>query len=103
MVEERSPAGQDGVDACRADDGLLRQRETDRGEDERARLRATHAAVERDQLFEGAALVDLLVVEAVDEQVRGMLETAGTREVLSGVVRRRRSSGSSPSTRFSRR
>ncbi len=45
---------------------------------------AAHAAVEGDQLLEGAALVELGVVEAVDHDVGDVGEAVGAREVLGG-------------------
>ncbi len=50
-------------------------------------LRPAHAAVERDQLLEGAALLELRVVEAVDHDVGDVLEAVGPAQVL-GRVRR---------------
>ena len=53
------PARENPVHARRADDRTFRNLELRRVEDERSRLRAADAAVERDQLFEGAALVEI--------------------------------------------
>jgi hypothetical protein len=51
-------------------------------EDERPCLQAAHSAVERDQLLEGAALVEHRVVEAPDHDVGDVLEAVGARQVL---------------------
>ncbi len=63
--------------ARRADDRTFRNLEPRRVEDERSRLRAADAAVERDQLFEGAALVEIRVVEAADHDVPDVFEAVG--------------------------
>ena len=61
-----------------------------RVEDERLRLRPAEAAVERDQLLEGAALVEQRVVEAVDEDVGHVREAVGAPQVLARVGREAR-------------
>ena len=91
------------MDLRRADDRLGRHRQLDRMQDERPRLGPAQSAVERDQLLERAALLELGVVEAVDHDVGDVLEAVGAQQ-----VRRRRwpgtgPSGSSPSTRPSSR
>ena len=53
-----------------------------RVQDERAGLQAADAAVEADQLLEGAALVELGVVEAADHDVGDVLEAVGAQQVL---------------------
>src|SRR3954454_22888374 len=73
------PADEHPVDGGSADDRLLpapplRPGEGGRMEDDRPRLRAAEAAVERDQLLERAALLERRVEEAVQEQVRRVLE-----------------------------
>jgi hypothetical protein len=73
-----------------------------RVEDERTRLQPADAAVEGDQLLEGAALVELGVVEAADHDVGDVLEAVGAQQVL-GRGGREGASGSSPSTRPSAR
>jgi hypothetical protein len=85
LVQKPPPAGQNRVDVGRADDRLLGERQIDRRKEERAGLRAAHAAVEGDQLLEGAPLVELRVVEAVHEQVGRVLETVRAREVLRSI------------------
>src|SRR3954447_15543517 len=71
------PADEHPVDGGSADDRLVRYRQVRRMEDERPRLRAAEAAVERDQLLERAALLERRVEEAVQEQVRRVLEPVG--------------------------
>ena len=56
-------------------------------EDERPGLEAAHAAVEGDQLLEGAALVEVGVVEAADHDVADVLEAVGAQQVLRRVRR----------------
>ena len=53
-------------------------------QDERARLEAAHATVERDQLLERATLVQLGVVEAVHEEVGRVREPVRAEQVLRG-------------------
>jgi hypothetical protein len=72
-----TPAGQHLVDTLGADDRLVGNREADRVEDERSRLRPSHPAVERDQLLEGAALFEIRVVEAADHDVGHVRESVG--------------------------
>ena len=59
-------------------------------EDERARLEPSDAAVERDQLLERAALLEIGVVEAPDHDVADMLEAVGPEQVLRRVRREQR-------------
>ena len=54
---------------------------------ERLRLRSAEPAVEGDQLLEGAALVELGVVEASHHDVCDMLEAVGSEQVLRRVRR----------------
>jgi hypothetical protein len=54
--------------------------------------------VERDQLFECAALFEVGVVEAVDHDVGDMLESVGAPQVRGGIGEKG-SSGSCPSIR----
>ena len=70
--------------------GPWRRLEVRRVQDERARLEAADAAVERDQLLERAALVELGVVEAADHDVGDVLEAVGAQEVLRRGRRERR-------------
>src|SRR4029453_10355326 len=51
-------------------------------EDERLRLRAANAAVERDELLEGTAFVQVGVVEAPDHEVGDGREGISAQEVL---------------------
>ena len=76
--------------------------EVRRVEDERPRLLSADASVERDQLLEGAALVEIRVVEAAHHDVGDVLEAVGAQEVR-GAVGENGASGSSPSTRPSAR
>ena len=80
-LQEGAPARQQGVDAGGADDRLRRQRQARGRQHERARLRAAEAAVERDQLLEGAALVQHRVVERADHDVRDVREAVGAQQV----------------------
>src|SRR5262249_48164833 len=64
---------------------LLRQREVGGVEDERPRLWTTHAAVERDELLEGAPFVELRVVEAADHDVRDVGEAVRAAQGLGRV------------------
>ena len=66
------------------DERLVRQRQLDGREDERTGLEAAHAAVERDQLLERAALVELGVVEAVHEEIGRVREPVRAKQVLRG-------------------
>ena len=59
-------------------------------EDEGPRLEAADAAVERDQLLEGAALVEIGVVEAPDHDVADVLEAVGPKQVLRRMRREQR-------------
>ena len=81
----------------------MRCLELRRVEDERPRLEAADAAVEGDQLLEGAALVEVGVVEAADHDVADVLEAVGAQQVLRRVRARSAASGSSPSMRPSAR
>jgi len=58
-------------------------------EDERLRLRPSEPAVEGDELLEGAALVELRVVEAPDHDVGDVLEAVCAEEMVRGVRRER--------------
>src|SRR3954451_25200262 len=50
-------------------------------QDERPRLRAAQAAVEADELLEGAALVEHGVIEAADHEVGHVREAVGALEM----------------------
>ena len=71
-------------------------------EDERPGLRPADAAVEGDQLLEGAAGLERRVVEAADHDVRDVREAVGAEQV-AGAFGEKTASGSSPSTRPSAR
>src|SRR6185436_4949774 len=71
----------------RAHDRLAAYREVSWVQKKRPRLRSTDAAVEGDQLFEGAAFVELGVVEAPDHDVGHVLEPVRAQQVLRGVGR----------------
>jgi hypothetical protein len=58
VLESLPPAGEDVVNARRADDRPRRDLEMRRVEDEGTRLGTAHPAVEADQLLEGAAFVE---------------------------------------------
>src|SRR5262249_18569479 len=76
----------------RAQDRLAAKREVRGIEKERPGLGSTDPAVERDQLLECAALVDLGVVEAADHDVRHVLEAVGAEQLrrrVRGGVRKR--------------
>ena len=78
------------MDGGRADDRLVRKRQVRGIEQERPRLGAADAAVERDQLLERAAFVELGVVEAADHDVGDVLEGVGAEQVprrVSGEAR----------------
>ena len=90
------------MDAGGADDRAGRWLEVRRVEDERPRLQAADTAVEGDQLLEGAALVEVGVVEAADHDVGDVLEAVGAQQV-AGALGENVASGSSPSTRPSAR
>src|SRR2546421_4504050 len=85
--EPFAPAHQEIMDGSRADDRLLRARQVRRMEDERPGLGPTEAAVERDQLFESAALVEIGVVKAVHEDVGSVRERVRAEQVRSSVRR----------------
>ena len=72
-----------------ADDRLVGNGQLGRVQDERPRLRAAEPAVERDQLFERAALFEVGVVEAVNHDVGGMLKSVGAPQVRGGIGRKR--------------
>ena len=80
-VKHAPPMREHAVHGRRADDRLVGQRQALRVEDERARLRPAEAAVEGDQLLEGAALVELGVVEAADHDVGDVREAVGAQQV----------------------
>src|SRR5436189_5343873 len=86
-LEQAPPAGEQAVHRCRADDRLGRHRQAHGVEHERPRLRPAHAPVERDQLLERAALVQLGVVEAADPEVGDVREAVGAKQVPRGVGR----------------
>ena len=71
-------------------------------QDERPGLSAADPPVERDQLLEGASLVELGVVEAADHDVGDVFEAVGAQQVC-GAFGENGASGSSPSTRPSDR
>src|SRR6185436_6478154 len=73
-LEPLPPAREDAVHGGGAQDRALRDLEPGGMEDERPRLEAAHAAVEGDQLLEGAAFVEVGVVEAADHDVADVLE-----------------------------
>ena len=89
-LERLAPAREDAVHARGAEDRSRRYLELRRVEDERARLEAADAAVEADQLLEGAALLEMGVVEAADHDVGDVLEAVGAQEVLGRGGRERR-------------
>ena len=70
-----------------AEDRPVRDLEVGGVEDERAGLEAADAAVEGDQLLEGAAFVEVGVVEAADHDVADVLEAVGAEQVLGRVGR----------------
>src|SRR5207247_10150327 len=83
----RSPAHQHVVHRGRAPDRLRREWQLHRGEDERLGLRAAEPAVEGDQLLEGAGLLELGVVEAVDHDVRSEEHTSELQSRVDLVCR----------------
>ena len=83
-----APAEKHAVHLLRADDLLLGRCQRDRVEDEGPRLRAAEPAVERDQLLERAALVEIGVVEAADHEVGDVGETVRAQQVMRRVRRR---------------
>ena len=85
VLEPLPPAGKDAVHGGCAEDRPLGHLEVGGVEDERPGLEAADAAVEGDQLFEGAAFVEAGVVEAADHDVADVLEAVGAEEVLGGV------------------
>ncbi len=89
-LEPASPAQENAVDAGGAEDGARRQLEVRRVEDERSRLQPADASVERDQLLEGAALLELGVVEAAHHDVGDVLEAVGAQQVPGRGGRERR-------------
>ena len=86
----------------RAQDRTLGNGEPDWVEDERPCLRAAEPAVKRDQLLEGATLVEVGVVEAPNDDVRDVREAVRPQQVLRRVGEKG-ASGPSPSTRPSAR
>src|SRR5215211_2569319 len=68
-LERPAPAGEHAVDLLRADDRLVAHGQPHRVEQERPGLRAAEAAVEGDQLLEGAAFLEAGLVEAADHDV----------------------------------
>ena len=87
VVELSPPVGQEVVNRGGADDLRFGHREHRGVEDEGARLRAAEAAVERDQLLEGAAGFERRVVEAADHDVGHMRESVRAQE-MPGRIRR---------------
>ena len=73
------------MNAGGADDRLARHREFDRMEDERPGLRAAESAVEGDQLLERASLFEVGFVEAIDQDVRRIVEPARPQQVSRGI------------------
>ena len=72
--------------ALGAQDRPSRDLEMLRVEDERPSLETSDAAVERDQLLEGAAFVEIRVVEAPDHDVADVLEAVGAEQVLRRML-----------------
>jgi hypothetical protein len=85
LLKPVAPAHEHGVDLLGSHDRLRRRRQRHRIEDEGAGLGAAEAAVEGDELFKGAALLELGVVEAVDEDVGSVLKTIGAAEMVRRV------------------
>ena len=95
-LERAPPADEDAVHAGGADDGLGGQLEVRGVQDERAGLWAADAAVEADQLLEGAALFELGVVEAADHDVGDVLEAVGAQQVRAARWARTARAGPRP-------
>ena len=100
-VERASPADEDVVHRGGADDRLTGHRQRHRMQDERLGLRAAEPAVERDQLLERAALLEVGVVEAVDHDVGDVLESVGAAQM--GRRARARTAPAGPRRRPRRR
>src|ERR1700733_12289354 len=80
-LERVAPADQHVVDGGGSHDRVLRHRQRYRMQDERLGLRSAQSAVERDQLLERAALLELRVVEAVDHDVGHVFESIRPQQV----------------------
>ena len=87
VVEPLPPADQDLVNGGRTDDLRLGHLELRGMQDERPRLRAADAAVERDQLLERAAGLHPGVVEAADHDVGDVVESVRAEEMLRRIRR----------------
>ena len=74
ILQRSTPTHQDVVNRGGADNWFARHRQLDRMKDEGTGLPPTQAAVEGDQLLERTALLEDRIVEAVDEDVRGVRE-----------------------------
>ena len=72
------------------DDRLRGHRQLGRVEQERPRLRPAEPAVERDQLLEGAALVERGVVEAADQQMSATCAKPSVRRRCCGACGEKR-------------
>ena len=86
-VAGRPPVPQQPVDRLGADERLAGRLEVAGIEDEGLGLRTAHAAVEGDQLLEGAALLGHRVVEAVDHEVGDVREPVRATQVPRCVGR----------------
>ena len=84
------PPDQHVVHGGGAQDRLGGQGELDRVQDERLSLRTAEPAVERDQLLERAALLELGVVEAAHHDVGHVLEAVAPAQVIGGARGERR-------------
>src|SRR3954447_1290256 len=88
-VQVGSPASEQEVDGCGADDRCVGDRERCRGEQKRSSLGTADAAMEGDQLLERAALFQSRVVEAPDHDVGDVGEAVGAQQVSGSVPRER--------------
>ena len=88
-VEHAPPAGEEVMYGCRADDRLARQRQPPGMEYEGTGLRPAEPAVKRDQLLEGACLLEVGVIEAPDHDVGDMGKPVRPQQVARRVGRER--------------
>src|SRR3954451_23667000 len=81
VLHGAAPTAQHVMDGSGPDQRRIWGGEPARMEDEGRGLSSTEPAVERDQLLESAAFLELGIVEAVDENVGGVLESVGPEQM----------------------
>ena len=84
-LQSLSPGLEQSMNRCRPDDGILRLRQPGWIEEERPCLGPAKATMERNQLLEGASLIEMRVVKAPHHDVRDVRKPVGTAQMVRGV------------------